>query len=85
MKVSKIALGLGFRGQYDSADAIKTINCAIDQGINLIDCANVYGFMDSRRNIGSSEEVLGQALKGHRDDVVITSNRLSKVDKSGAT
>lgn len=79
MKVSKIALGLGFRGQYDSADAIKTINCAIDQGINLIDCANVYGFGDDRKNIGTSEEILGRVIKHCRDSVVITSKVSSEV------
>ncbi len=68
-----MALGLGFRGQFDRGEAEKVILQAFDAGINLIDCANVYGFMDDRANIGSSEEVLGQALKGRRDDVVITS------------
>ena len=68
-----MALGLGFRGQFDRGEAEKVILRAFDAGINLIDCANVYGFMDDRANIGSSEEVLGQALKGRRDDVVITS------------
>ena len=79
VKVSRMALGLGFRGQFDRVEAIKVIHKAFDSGINLIDCANVYGFMDSRRNIGSSEEVLGQALKGHRDDVVITSKVFSPI------
>ena len=73
VKVSPMALGLGFRGQFDRGEAERVILRAFDAGINLIDCANVYGFMDDRRNIGSSEEVLGQALKGRRDDVVITS------------
>lgn len=79
MKVSRMALGLGFRGQFDRSEAKKAIHCAFDSGINLIDCANVYGFMDDRRNIGSSEEVLGQALKGRRDEVVITSKVFSPI------
>ena len=45
----------------------------VDQGINLFDCANVYGPGDDRAFIGKSEEILGRALKGKRDDVVITS------------
>ncbi len=73
VKVSPMALGLGFRGQFDRAEAERVVHCALDSGINLIDCANVYGFMDDRANTGSSEEVLGRALKGRRDDVVITS------------
>lgn len=79
MKVSRMALGLGFRGQFDRAEAERAILAALDSGINLIDCANVYGFMDDRRNIGSSEQVLGKALKGRRDDVVITSKVFSPI------
>ncbi len=74
-----MALGLGFRGQFDRGEAEKVIHAALDAGINLIDCANVYGFMDDRQNIGSSEQVLGKALKGRRDDVVITSKVFSPI------
>ncbi len=73
VKVSPLALGLGLRGQADAAAAQRMIEHAIAQGVNLIDCANVYGTMDDRANIGQSEIVLGKALKGKRDDVVITS------------
>jgi len=79
VKVSRMALGLGFRGQFDRDEAERVILTALDSGINLIDCANVYGFMDDRRNIGSSEQVLGKALKGRRDDVVITSKVFSPI------
>ena len=54
-----MALGLGFRGQFDWDEAEKVVVTALDSGINLIDCANVYGFMDDRRNIGSSEVIKG--------------------------
>jgi aryl-alcohol dehydrogenase-like predicted oxidoreductase len=73
VKVSRLALGLGFRGQGDEAEAQKVIERALDLGVNLIDCANVYGPMDDRANIGRSEVILGKALKGKRDEVVITS------------
>lgn len=73
IKVSRLALGLGFRGQADEAEAQRTIEHAIDQGINLIDCANVYGPLDRRESAGRSEVILGKVLKGRRDDVVITS------------
>ena len=79
LKVSRLALGLGFRGQSDEAEAQRVIEAAIDSGINLIDCANVYGLMDDRANIGRSEVVLGRALKGKRDDVVITSKVASEI------
>ncbi|MBX3015470.1 MAG: aldo/keto reductase, partial [Caldilineaceae bacterium] len=73
LKVSPLALGLGLRGQSDAAAAQRLIEQAIDQGINLIDCANVYGTMDDRAHIGQSEVVLGRVLQGKRDEVVITS------------
>lgn len=73
VKISRLALGMGLRGQADEAAAQRLVEHAIDQGINLIDCANVYGTMDDRANIGRSEVILGKALKGKRDDVVITS------------
>ncbi len=79
VKVSPMALGLGFRGQFDRNEAVRVIHTALDSGINLIDCANVYGWMDDRKNIGSSEQALGQALKGRRDDVVITSKVFSPI------
>jgi aryl-alcohol dehydrogenase-like predicted oxidoreductase len=73
VKVSQLALGMGLRGQADEVAAQRLVEYAIDQGINLIDCANIYGMMDDRANIGRSEVVLGRALKGKRDDVAITS------------
>ena len=72
VKVSPIALGLGLRGQADASEAEKLIRSSIDLGINLIDCANVYGLLDDRINAGTSEKILGKVLKSCRDDVVIT-------------
>jgi 1-deoxyxylulose-5-phosphate synthase len=79
VKVSRLALGMGLRGQADEATAQRLVEYAIDQGVNLIDCANIYGPMDDRANIGRSEIVLGRALKGKRDQVVITSKVASAV------
>jgi len=79
VKVSPLALGLGLRGQSAENTAQRLIEHAIDNGINLIDCANIYGPMDDRANIGRSEVILGKAIKGKRDDVVITSKVCSHV------
>jgi 1-deoxyxylulose-5-phosphate synthase len=79
VKVSRLALGMGLRGQADEATAQRLVEYAIDQGVNLIDCANIYGPMDDRANIGRSEIVLGRALKGKRDRLVITSKVASPV------
>ncbi len=79
VKVSRIALGLGLRGQPDESEAQRLVETAIDRGINFIDCANVYGPMDDRAFIGHSETVVGKAIKGKRDNLVITSKVLSTV------
>ncbi|WP_298326279.1 aldo/keto reductase [Haloactinopolyspora sp.] len=66
IKVSRYALGalmLGV-GNPDHEDSIKIIHKALDAGINLIDTADAYGQ-------GASEEVVGKALVGRRDSVVL--------------
>ncbi len=60
------AIGGWMWGGTDEADAIKAINAAIDNGINLIDTAPMYGF-------GLSEEIVGKAIRGKRDKVVLAS------------
>ncbi|MCP1213602.1 aldo/keto reductase [Acetobacter okinawensis] len=67
--VSRVALGTwamggSMWGGADDENAAKTIDKALDVGINLIDTAPVYGF-------GHSEEILGKALQGRRDRVVL--------------
>ena len=81
VKVSRISLGLGLRGQENKDEAEALIRHAIDRGINLIDCANVYGTMDDRKNRGLSERILGSVLKDRRDEVVITSKVASPLGK----
>ena len=51
-------------GEANDADAIRMLHWALDQGINFVDTAPAYGF-------GHSEELIGQALKGRRDKVII--------------
>ena len=62
------AIGLGgntFGATVDGDEAVRVIQSAIDQGITFIDTADVY-------SKGRSEELVGQALKGRRDGVVLT-------------
>ncbi len=79
--VTRMALGLGFRGQNDASVAKRTIATALDGGLNIIDCANIYGLGDDRRNAGTSEIILGELMRerGNRDDIVITSKVSSPV------
>jgi aryl-alcohol dehydrogenase-like predicted oxidoreductase len=69
LKVSRVALGTWAMGGWmwggaDENQSVATIRAALDQGINLIDTAPVYGF-------GVSEEIVGKALTGLRSRVVI--------------
>jgi len=69
LKVSRVGLGTWAMGGWmwggtDQRDSIATIRAALDQGINLIDTAPVYGF-------GVSEEIVGAALAGMRTEAVI--------------
>jgi aryl-alcohol dehydrogenase-like predicted oxidoreductase len=48
----------------DHEDCARIINAALDQGINFVDTADMYGQ-------GESEEIVGKALRGRRDDVVL--------------
>jgi aryl-alcohol dehydrogenase-like predicted oxidoreductase len=67
VQVSKLCLGtmmFGAWGNTDHDDSIRIIHRALDAGINFVDTADVY-------SAGESEEILGKALKGRRDDVVL--------------
>jgi aryl-alcohol dehydrogenase-like predicted oxidoreductase len=65
--VSKLCLGtmmFGAWGNTDHDDSTRIIHRALDAGINFVDTADVY-------SAGESEEIVGKALKGRRDDVVL--------------
>ncbi len=68
---SRIALGTWAMGGWmwggtDEKESISTIHAALDQGINLVDTAPVYGF-------GRSEEIVGEALRqrGRRESIIL--------------
>jgi aryl-alcohol dehydrogenase-like predicted oxidoreductase len=69
IEASVVTLGTWVMGGWmwggaDETEAVRAIHAAIDHGINALDTAPIYGF-------GRSEEVVGRALKGRRDKVVI--------------
>ncbi|MCY3737130.1 MAG: aldo/keto reductase [Gemmatimonadaceae bacterium] len=79
LRVSRLACGLGFRGQEDAGEAERAIERAVELGINFIDCANVYGLGDEHKVRGTSEQVLARVLKRHRDDLVVTSKVAGRI------
>ena len=67
VQVSPLCLGammFGPWGNNDRADATRIIHRALDAGINFLDTADVY-------SAGESEEIVGQALTGRRDEVFL--------------
>ncbi|MGW2840162.1 aldo/keto reductase [Streptomyces sp. NPDC001493] len=70
LEVSRIGLGaMGMSHGYtgagtDDAESVRTVHRALDLGVTFIDTAEVYGPY-------VNEELIGRALKGHRDQVVL--------------
>lgn len=67
VRVSTHCLGammFGGLGNADVDDCVRIIHAALDAGINFIDTADVY-------SSGESEEIVGKALRGRRDDVIL--------------
>ena len=81
LTVSRACFGtMTFGSQVDEAGSIRMIDKCFDSGINFIDTANIY-------NKGLSETIVGKALKGRRNRVVLASKVRGKMgdgpDESG--
>ncbi|MFF4988180.1 aldo/keto reductase [Streptosporangium saharense] len=67
IEVSVHCLGtmmFGAVGNPDHDECVRMIHTALDQGVNFVDTADMY-------SAGESEEIVGKALQGRRDDVVL--------------
>jgi aryl-alcohol dehydrogenase-like predicted oxidoreductase len=62
-------------GKVDDRESIKAVRKGIELGVTLFDTSNVYG-------CGRSERVLGEALKGYRDDVIIATKFASTFNQN---
>lgn len=79
LKISRIGLGTwqfgtegwGFGQDFTEQEALATVDKALEIGINLLDTAEVYGE-------GRSEEIVGKALVGRRDRVVLATKVLPR-------
>jgi aryl-alcohol dehydrogenase-like predicted oxidoreductase len=75
------ALGLGcmgmsaYYGSTDEREAIATIRRSLELGINFLDTAQLYGPM-------TNEELVGRAIKGHRDEYVIATKFARRIEPS---
>src|SRR5215213_2013727 len=77
VRVSALTLGamsFGSMGNADRDDCTRIIHRALDAGINIIDTADVY-------SAGESEEIVGAALKGRRDDVVLATKSFNPMGR----
>lgn len=87
LQVSRLCLGtMNFGPQTSEADSFAIMDYALEQGINFIDTANVYGVFTangdtSHLHLGITEEIIGRwmAKNGKRDQVVLATKVFAKM------
>lgn len=84
VKVSPICLGtMNFPYRTPEEEAVKIIHQAIDAGINFIDTADFYGQpLNQGTGQGTTERLLGKAIKDQRQRLVIATKFFAPVDRT---
>jgi aryl-alcohol dehydrogenase-like predicted oxidoreductase len=76
LKVSRVSFGtMTFGAQTDEVTAMRMIGRCLEAGINFFDTANVY-------NQGRSETILGKALAGRRENVILATKVRGKMESA---
>ena len=74
-----------FYGAADDNESITTLRAAIDLGVNFLDTSDIYGAADvglgvNIRGFGHNEQLIGQAITGRRDEVVLATKFAAKLN-----
>jgi aryl-alcohol dehydrogenase-like predicted oxidoreductase len=82
LDVSAIGLGCmgmsAYYGRFDDVESRRTLNRALDLGVNFLDTADMYGF-------GQNEELIGSVLESRREDVVLATKFGIRTSGPGGT
>jgi aryl-alcohol dehydrogenase-like predicted oxidoreductase len=79
LDVSVVGVGCNnFGGRIDTDRSVRVVHAALDEGINFFDTADIYG------GGGGSEEALGRALAGRRDEAIVATKFGGRMPDGGA-
>lgn len=87
-------IGLGcmgmsqFYGPADDAQSVATIRTALDLGVDFLDTSDIYGAADVNmgakiRGFGHNEQLIGEAIAGRRDEVVLATKFSARLTEDG--